>query len=57
MDPYERSRGGGGQSGGGDVGTNLASLGNGFLTYLKTRSADHWLFLAVGVIFGLLIGG
>ena len=63
MDPYERGRGGdpydrgrGGQ-GGGDVGSNLASLGNGFLTYLRTRSADHWLFFAAGIIVGLIVAG
>ena len=40
-----------------DVGSYLASLGNGFLTYLRTRSADHWLFFAAGIIVGLIVAG
>ncbi len=56
MDPYDRTRYQ--QSGsGGDMGQNLSTLGNGFVTYLRTRSADHWLFFAVGIIAGLLIAG
>jgi hypothetical protein len=33
----------------------LGSLGSSFVTYLKTRDAEHWLFLAVGVIIGIAI--
>jgi hypothetical protein len=28
----------------------------GFLSYLRTRSPEHWLFFAIGIIVGLLIG-
>ena len=36
MDPYDRTRYQ--QSGsGGDMGQNLSTLGNGFVTYLRTR--------------------
>ena len=52
MDSYDRSRH---QQGGGDIGQNLSTLGNGLLTYIKTRSPDHWLFFALGIIAGLLI--
>ncbi len=54
MDPYDRTRY---QSNSGDMGQNLSTLGNGFVTYLRTRSADHWLFFAAGIIAGLLIAG
>jgi hypothetical protein len=43
-------------SGGGDFLQQLGSLGTSFVTYLKTRDAEHWLFFAVGVIVGILIG-
>jgi hypothetical protein len=26
------------------------------LTYLRTRTADHWLMFVAGVVLGLLIG-
>jgi len=51
MDPYQR-RGGSD----GDLGHQASSLVGGFLTYLRTRSPEHWLFFAIGVIVGLLIG-
>jgi hypothetical protein len=51
MDPYQR-RGGSD----GDLGYQAKSFVGGFLTYLRTRSPEHWLFFAIGVIFGLLIG-
>ena len=41
--------------GGGDLGQQLANFLSSFLDYLRTRSPDHWLFFAVGVIVGLLI--
>lgn len=50
MDPYER-----GGSSGNDFGQQLLGLGTSFVTYLKTRTAEHWLFFAVGVIIGLWI--
>jgi hypothetical protein len=34
----------------------LGSLGSSFVTYLKTRNAEHWLFFAIGVIVGIVIG-
>lgn len=52
MDSHER----GGRNSGGDLGDQLANLGNSFLTWLKTRQPEHWLFLAIGVIIGLWIG-
>ena len=51
MDPYQRT--GEGRS---DFGSQLANLGQSFITYLKTRQPEHWLFLAVGVIIGLWLG-
>lgn len=38
-------------------GTTLSSLGHNFLVYLRTRTPEHWLFFAVGVIAGLIIAG
>lgn len=52
MDPYER----GDRQQGSDLGHQLATLGNSFITYLKTRQPEHWLFLAIGVIIGLWLG-
>lgn len=51
MDPSDRTR----SPRDDDVGSSLSNLGNSLLAYLRTRSADHWLFFAVGVIVGLLI--
>jgi hypothetical protein len=34
----------------------LGSLGGSFVSYLKTRDAEHWLFFAVGAIIGIVIG-
>jgi hypothetical protein len=51
MDPYQR-RGGSGD----DLGQQASSFAGGFLHYLRTRSPEHWLFFAIGVIVGLLIG-
>jgi len=41
---------------GGDLGHQASSFLGGFLGYLRTRSPEHWLFFAIGVIVGLLIG-
>jgi hypothetical protein len=41
--------------GGGDFLEQLGSLGSSFVTYLKTRNAEHWLFFALGVIVGIAI--
>ena len=42
--------------GGGDFFQQLSSLASSFVTYLKTRTTEHWLFFAVGVIIGIAIG-
>lgn len=52
MDPYQRS----GRQPGSDLGGQAAHLASGFLGYLKTRQPEHWLFFAIGIIVGLLIG-
>ena len=49
MDPYDREE----RRSGSDFGQQLLNLGNSFITYLKTRQPEHWLFLAVGIIIGL----
>ena len=41
--------------GGGDFLQQLGSLGSSFVTYLRTRTAEHWLFFAIGVIIGIAI--
>jgi hypothetical protein len=51
MDPHQR-RGGSGE----DLGRQASSFAGGFLHYLRTRSPEHWLFFAIGIIVGLLIG-
>jgi hypothetical protein len=51
MDPYHRT-----SDGQNDFGSQLSNLAHGFITYLKTRQPEHWLFLAVGVIIGLWLG-
>ena len=51
MDPYQR-RGGSGD----DLGRQASSFAGYFLTYLRTRSPEHWLFFAIGIIVGLLLG-
>jgi hypothetical protein len=33
----------------------VAQFFSSLLTYLRTRSPDHWLFFALGIIVGLLI--
>jgi hypothetical protein len=50
VDPYER------RGSGDDLGRQASSFFGGLLNYLRTRSAEHWLFFAVGVIVGLWIG-
>jgi hypothetical protein len=40
---------------GGDFLQQLGDLASSFVTYLKTRSAEQWLFFAVGLIIGILI--
>ena len=52
MDPYQR---GGGRTGS-DFGQQLLNLGTGFVTYIKSRQPEHWMFFAVGVIVGLWLG-
>jgi hypothetical protein len=42
--------------GGGDFLAQLSSLGGSLVTYLKTRDSEHWLFFAVGVIVGIVVG-
>jgi hypothetical protein len=39
-----------------DLGQQAKSFLSSFLLYLRTRSPEHWLFFAIGVIVGLLIG-
>lgn len=51
MDPYQ-NRGGAG----GDLGQQASGFVGSLLTYLRTRTPEHWLFFALGVIAGLLIG-
>ena len=51
MDPYQRRSGAGS-----DLGQQASSFVGSLLTYLRTRSPEHWLFFAIGVIVGLLIG-
>jgi hypothetical protein len=50
MDPYER------RAPGEDLGRQASGFLGGLLNYLRTRSAEHWLFFAVGIIVGLWIG-
>ncbi len=49
MDPYQ-SRGGSGS----DLGQQASGFVGSLLTYLRTRTPEHWLFFALGVIVGLL---
>jgi hypothetical protein len=51
-DPYQRPD----ERPAGDFGQQMLNLGTSFITYLKTRQPEHWLFFAVGVIFGLWLG-
>ena len=37
------------------VGEEAQRLGANFLEYVKTRSPEHWLFFALGIIVGLLV--
>ena len=39
-----------------DLGHQAKKFCSSFLTYLRTRSPEHWLFFAIGVIVGLLLG-
>ena len=39
-----------------DLGQQAKNFLGSFLRYLRTRSPEHWLFFAIGVIVGLLIG-
>jgi hypothetical protein len=50
MDPYQN------RGSSGDLGQQARSFVGGLLTYLRTRTPEHWLFFALGVILGLLIG-
>lgn len=36
------------------IGSNVSGLINTFLTYLKTRTPETWLFFAAGIIVGML---
>jgi hypothetical protein len=40
---------------GSDLGQQVAQFFSSLLTYLRTRSPEHWLFFALGIIVGLLI--
>jgi hypothetical protein len=51
MDPDQR-RGASGE----DLGRQASNFAGGLLNYLRTRSPEHWLFFAIGIIVGLLIG-
>jgi len=51
MDEYHR----GGSGSGREFGQQLLNLGRSFVDYLRTREPEHWLFFAVGIIFGILI--
>ena len=44
------------QRSGSDLGQQAKTFFSGFLDYLRTRSPEHWLFFAIGIIVGLLIG-
>ena len=50
MDPHQQ-RGGSGA----EFGQQASNFAGGLLTYLRTRSPEHWLFFALGIIVGLLI--
>ena len=39
-----------------DLGHQAKSFFSSFLVYLRTRAPEHWLFFAIGIIVGLLIG-
>ncbi|HEX6113647.1 MAG TPA: hypothetical protein VFZ10_15180 [Geminicoccaceae bacterium] len=39
-----------------DLGQQTKTFLSSFLSYVRTRSPEHWLFFAIGVIVGLLIG-
>jgi hypothetical protein len=39
-----------------DLGSQASAFFSSLLTYLRTRSPEHWLFFAIGIIVGLLIG-
>jgi hypothetical protein len=41
---------------GSDLGHQAGNFLSGFLNYLRTRSPEHWLFFAIGIIVGLMIG-
>lgn len=41
---------------GSNFGDQLINLGQSFMTYVRSRSPEHWLFFAVGVIVGLWLG-
>jgi hypothetical protein len=41
---------------GSDLGHQASNFVGSFLGYLRTRSPEHWLFFAIGIIVGLLIG-
>jgi hypothetical protein len=41
---------------GSDLGQQARSFLSSLINYLRTRSPEHWLFFAIGVIVGLLLG-
>jgi hypothetical protein len=41
---------------GSNLGQQAGSFLGSFLGYLRSRQPEHWLFFAIGVIVGLLIG-
>jgi hypothetical protein len=40
---------------GSDLGHQAGTFLSSFLNYLRTRSPEHWLFFAIGIIVGLMI--
>jgi hypothetical protein len=41
---------------GNDIGHQARTFLSSFIGYLRTRQPEHWLFFAIGIIVGLLIG-
>jgi hypothetical protein len=39
-----------------DQRSGLERMAERFLDYLRSRTADHWLMFAAGVILGLMVG-
>ena len=52
MDRDQRSA----EPSGSNLGQQARGLASNLITYLRTRQPEHWLFFALGIIVGLLIG-